>query len=153
MKLSSPSFAHGGKIPTLYTCEGADLSPPLKIEEVPKEAKSLVLIVDDPDVPEFVRKDRMWVHWVVYDLSPETTEIPENQVPPGTLGIGTGGEAKYQGPCPPDREHRYFFKLYALDQELSLPPGKRKEEVEKAMQGHVIAEAVLIGKYQLEIRP
>lgn len=149
MKLSSPAFSHGGKIPSRYTCEGENISPPLHITGVPAGAKSLVLIVDDPDVPPFVREDQMWVHWVVYDLPPDTLQIEENQTPPGIQGKGTGGKAKYEGPCPPDREHRYFFKLYALSKKLSLPAGKTKEEVEEAMEGSILAEALLIGTYVL----
>lgn len=147
MEIKSPQFKDGGNIPILYTCEGDNTNPPLTISNVPKEAKSLVLIMDDPDVPTFIRTDRMWVHWVVFDMPPSTKEIKENSKPPGIVGNNTSGTAVYQGPCPPDREHRYFFKLYALDITLRLKMGAAKVEVEKAMQGHVIATAELMGRY------
>jgi Raf kinase inhibitor-like YbhB/YbcL family protein len=147
MNLKSRSFKHGGPIPSIYTCDGEEINPPLEWTDVPKEAKSLVLIMDDPDVPESVRKDRMWDHWVVYNIPPTAGGIAENSPPPGVVGKGTGGKMAYQGPCPPDREHRYFFKLYALNTTLSLPPGATKPDVEKAMKGHILAEAVLMGKY------
>src|SRR5262249_26956774 len=108
----------------------------------------LVLIMDDPDVPEYIRKDRMWVHWVLYDLDPHITGIEEGVLPKKvTLGKGTGGDIRYRGPCPPDREHRYFFKLYALDCMLNLERGAEKQEVEKAMEGHILAHAEFIGRY------
>lgn len=147
MKISSTAFVHNGKIPSIYTCEGKGINPPLAFEGVPLETKSLALIMDDPDVPEFVRKDRMWVHWVVFNMPSTLEEIVENSTPPGTSGKNTGGALGYQGPCPPDREHRYFFKLYALDAVLSLPQGATKAELEKAMQGHILAQAELIGLY------
>ncbi len=147
MEIKSSAFENRGTIPEKYTCEGADINPPLELINVPKEAVSCVLIMDDPDVPAFVRKDQMWVHWVVYDIPPHTKKIPENSTPPGVLGRGTGGEMRYQGPCPPDREHRYFFKLYALDTLLKLKPGASKQEIEASMASHVLAEAQLIGLY------
>lgn len=147
MEIKSSAFENRGTIPEKYTCEGADINPPLEFIDVPKEAVSCVLIMDDPDVPAFVRKDQMWVHWVVYDIPPQTKKIPENSTPPGVLGRGTGGEMRYQGPCPPDREHRYFFKLYALDTLLKLKPGASKQEIEASMASHVLAEAQLIGLY------
>lgn len=148
MRLLSPAFKMGGKIPSLYTCQGKDINPPLFISDVPQEAKSLVLIMDDPDVPLSLRKDGMWVHWVVFNMPPETKEILENTTPPGILGEGTGGKKKYQGPCPPDREHRYFFKLYALNSLLNLTSGATKEEVLQAMQNYIIIQTELIGLYQ-----
>jgi len=151
MKLTSRAFKEGEKIPSKYTCDGQEVSPPLSIEGVPVQAKSLALIMDDPDVPEFVRKDRMWVHWVLFNMTPETKELKENGEPPGVLGKNTGGSSSYQGPCPPDREHRYFFKLYALDTELPLSKGATKEDVEKAMQGHILAEAKLMGRYERKV--
>jgi len=147
MELKSGAFKHGEPIPRLYTCQGSDINPPLDIAQVPQEAKSLVLIMDDPDVPPFVRQDRMWVHWVVYNIPHETRTIPENSKPPGILGRGTDGKLHYQGPCPPDREHRYFFKLYVLSTMLPLKPGATKEEVEAAMQPHILAQTELIGLY------
>ena len=148
MKLTSSAFSEGQKIPSKYTCEGEGVSPPLEISHVPKEAKSLVLIVDDPDVPAFVRKEQMYDHWVVFNIPPTTTAIPEDSQPEGIPGRNTGGELSYFGPCPPDREHRYFFKLYALDTSLGLPEGATKKEVEAAMQGHILAKTELMGVYE-----
>lgn len=147
MKLKSPAFENHGPIPEQYTCEGKDINPPLEFIDVPKEAISCVLIMDDPDVPAFIRKDQMWVHWVIYNIPPATKAIPENSTPPGVLGKGSRGDTHYQGPCPPDREHRYFFKLYALDTLLKLKPGASKAEVEVSMAHHVIEKAELIGVY------
>lgn len=148
MKLTSPAFQQKGKIPRLYTCQGENISPPLEIMQVPPQAKSLVLIMDDPDVPRTLRKDGMFVHWVVYNIVPTTIKIEENADPFGTIGKNTTGELGYMGPCPPDREHRYFFKLYAIDKMLSLPPGATKEEVLKEIEGHIIAQTELMGLYE-----
>ncbi len=147
MKLTSSAFDNGGKIPTKYTCEGPGINPPLSFVDVPSEAKCLVLIMDDPDVPASVRKECMWDHWVVYNIPPTVKSIAENSTPPGVSGKNTGNKLGYQGPCPPDREHRYFLKLYALDALLQLPPGASKSEVEKAMTGHILASAELMGRY------
>jgi Raf kinase inhibitor-like YbhB/YbcL family protein len=148
MKLLSAAFQHGGKIPSKHTCDGPNLSPPLRIEGVPAGTKSLALIMEDPDVPKSIRPDGMWDHWVVFDIPPDVQEIPEGQEPPGTPGLGTGGNTTYFGPCPPDREHRYFFKLYALDSLLRLPARSSKAKVEKAMEGHILARVELMGRYQ-----
>ena len=148
MKLTSPVFAEGGKIPSKYTCEGENINPELHISGVPAHAKALVLILDDPDVPEFVRKDRMYDHWVVFNIPPITAKIPEDSQPQGTPGKNTSGGLNYTGPCPPDREHRYFFKLYALDCELSLPKGASKRDVENAIKGHILAQTQLMGRYE-----
>ncbi len=148
MKLSSTAFSEGGSIPSQYTCDGDNISPPLTIKEVPENAKSLVLIMDDPDVPSNVRRDNMWDHWLVFNISPQTDTIPENEEPVGVPGKGTAGNLTYFGPCPPDREHRYFFKLYALDSLLTLEEGATKVMVEQAMVGHVLAEAQLMGRYE-----
>lgn len=148
MKISSPDFPQGGKIPSIYTCEGKNINPTLKITDVPPNAKALVLIMDDPDVPEFVRKDRMYVHWVVYNMPPTLAEIQKDSTPPGIVGKNTDGVQKYFGPCPPDREHRYFFKLYALDTALDLPPGATKKEVEAAMANCIVGQAELMGRYE-----
>lgn len=148
MKLTSPIFHHLASIPEKYTCEGKNINPPLQFTDVPPQTVSLVLIMDDPDVPPSIRKDRMWVHWVVYNIPPYTPGIEEGvSSPPGIQGQGTGGMHHYMGPCPPDREHRYFFKLYALDTMLPLKPGATKEDVEATMKGHVIEQAELIGLY------
>lgn len=148
LQLSSPAFLHNGKIPSKYTCEGIDCNPELHIKEVPASTISLALIVDDPDVPKRLRKDGMWVHWVVFNMDPKTTVIFENSSPNGLIGSNTSNFKSYQGPCPPDREHRYFFKLYALDTILTLQEGATKEDVEKAMKGHIIEECCLIGLYE-----
>jgi Raf kinase inhibitor-like YbhB/YbcL family protein len=103
--------------------------------------------MDDPDVPRHLRADGMWDHWVVFNIPPDTTHIPENTNPHGTLGKNSWGENRYQGPAPPDREHRYFFKLYALDTKLSLLQGATKHAVEQAMQGHILVQAELMGRY------
>jgi hypothetical protein len=147
MQLTSPAFKEGGSIPSKFTCDGEGINPELSISGIPSNAKTLVLIMDDPDVPESVRKDRMWDHWVVFNIPPTTTKIPESSPPFGTPGKNTDGGLTYQGPCPPDREHRYFFKLYALDCSLSLPQGATKTEVEQAMKGHILQQSQLMGRY------
>jgi Raf kinase inhibitor-like YbhB/YbcL family protein len=148
MKLRSPAFKHGAKIPAKYTCDGENISPPLTISDVPSETKSLALIMEDPDVPKNIRKDGMWDHWVVFDMPGDLREIREGEEPEGTHGIGTGENLSYFGPCPPDREHRYFFRLYALDMEFSLPEKATKQEVEKAMESHILSKAELMGTYE-----
>ncbi len=147
MQLTSPVFEDGGNIPYVYTCDGKGINPPLEIKNVPASAKSLVLIMDDPDVPSFVRKDHMYVHWVIYDMPPETKVLKENSTPPGIQGMGTGHKQHYEGPCPPDKEHRYFFKLYALKTFLKLKPGATKDQVEAAMEGNIIEKTELMGRY------
>ena len=148
MKLESPVFEHEGIIPAKYTCDGGNINPPLKISEVPEGAKSLVLIMDDPDVPKNLRPDGMWDHWLVWNIPPATMEIPEGQEPAGVVGKNTGGSFGYRGPCPPDREHRYFFKLYALDTMFDLSPETTtKSDLEAAMQKHILSQAELRGRY------
>jgi len=142
MELTSPEFKNNGKMPARYTCDGEDINPPLTIDDVPIEAQSLVLIVDDPNATEGV-----WDHWVVFNIPPETEEIPE-RADIGTAGENSWGKEAYGGPCPPSGEHRYKFKLYALDIKLDLQEGSTKEEVEEAMEGHILEETELIGKYQ-----
>jgi Raf kinase inhibitor-like YbhB/YbcL family protein len=148
MKLTSPAFTEGGKIPSKYTCEGENINPELHFSGIPTNAKTLVLIMDDPDVPEFVRKDRMYDHWVVFNIPASTIKISEHSQPSGTPGKNTSGGLNYVGPCPPDREHRYFFKLYALDCELALPKGSSKHDVENAIKGHILAQTQLMGRYE-----
>jgi Raf kinase inhibitor-like YbhB/YbcL family protein len=148
MKLSSPAFKEGEVIPSLYTCEGKNINPLIEIDQVPPDAKSLVLICDDPDVPKTIRPDGIYDHWVVFNIPPTVRKIPENSTPPGLQGKNTAGQNKYTGPCPPDREHRYFFKLYALDKTLDLKAGATKKEVEKAMHGHIIAQTELMGRFE-----
>jgi Raf kinase inhibitor-like YbhB/YbcL family protein len=148
MKLMSPAFEHEGKIPSKYTCDGENISPPLTVSDVPPATKSLVLIMDDPDVPKHLRADGMWDHWVVFNIPASMRDIKEGNEPDGIHGIGTGGNMNYFGPCPPDREHRYFFKLYALDTELDLPEKATKQQLEKAMENHIIEKTELMGKYE-----
>jgi Raf kinase inhibitor-like YbhB/YbcL family protein len=147
MDLTSSAFENNGKIPSLYTCDGKNINPPLEIRNVPPAARSLVLIMDDPDVPSSVRKDNMWVHWVIFNIPPDTRAIKENSTPPGTVGQGTGGKNKYEGPCPPDREHRYYFKLYALKEILDLQSGATKSDVEQAMKEYIIEQTQLMARY------
>jgi Raf kinase inhibitor-like YbhB/YbcL family protein len=144
MKISSPAFENNSKIPEKYTCDGENINPPLKIEGVPKEAKSLVLSVDDPDAPMGT-----FLHWLVWNIPPETNFIEENSLPEGAVqGKNDFGKENYGGPCPPFGTHRYFFKLYALDKILNLPTGSNLKEVEKEMEGHILDKAQLIGLYQ-----
>lgn len=151
MDLSSTGFTSGGDMPRQYTCEGDDLAPPLSWSGVPDRTRSLALIVDDPDAPDPAAPKMTWVHWVLFDIPPSATEIPEGgrPLPDGTReGSNDWHRTGYGGPCPPVGRHRYFFKLYALD---SLLPDLRKPtkaELERAMQGHVLAQTQLVGTYQ-----
>ena len=152
MTLNSPAFRPNGHIPPKYTCEGEDVSPPLAWTGVPAGARSLVLIVDDPDAPDPKAPKMVWVHWVVYNIPPATEGLPESagngRMPQGVLsGLNDFGKTAYGGPCPPIGRHRYFFKLYALDITLDLK-GATKSQVEQAIRGHVLASAELVGTYQ-----
>lgn len=146
MQLSSPAFQHQGSIPDRYTCDGENISPPLEIRDVPTGTFSLVLLMDDHDLPETAPVD-VWDHWVVYNIPPDTASIVEGVSPPGVFGSNSWGKTGYGGPCPPDREHRYVFRLYALDMTLSLEAGATKQQVEEAMVGHILGQTVLIGLY------
>ena len=148
MKLASSAFGQEKKIPSRYTCDGENISPPLSISEVPEGAQSLALIMEDPDVPRHLREDGMWNHWVVFNMPANLGEILEGHEPQGIGGIGTNGKQGYYGPCPPDREHRYFFRLFALDAKLDLPEKATKEDVETAMEGHVLEQTELMGRYR-----
>ena len=153
LKLTSTAFAHEGVIPGIHTCEGEDVSPPLAWSGVPTNAKSLVLIVDDPDAPDPAAPKMTWVHWVLYNIAPSATGLPQGvspkELPAGTLqGNSDFQRTGYGGPCPPVGRHRYFHKLYALDVVLPDMKTPRKHEVEKAMKGHVIEQAELIGTYR-----
>ena len=153
LQIHSPAFENGGSIPALYTCEGRDINPPLRIGGVDAAAKSLVLIVDDPDAPDPAAPKMTWVHWVVYNLPPATTELAEDiyahGLPHGAQeGINSWNRTRFGGPCPPIGRHRYFFKLYALDTALSFDTPPDKAAVEAAMRGHVLQEAVLMGTYK-----
>ena len=143
MRLESSAFKHSESIPKKYTCDGENINPELLIRDVPDGTKSLALIVDDLDAPV-----GLWVHWVVWNISPETKIIKEHSVPKGAMeGATSAGKPGYRGPCPPDGEHRYFFKLYALDTEINLPPDADKDSLEEEMVGHVLDKAELIGLY------
>lgn len=146
MYLSSPAFVHGEMIPKKYGRDFDNVNPPLMIDDVPEGTVSLVLIMEDPDVPEAAGVP-VWDHWVVFNIPPETREISEAWMPVGVRGKGTRGELEYGGPRPPDREHRYFFLLYALDMKLELPEGSSKAEVLGTIQGHVLEKAELMGRF------
>jgi len=152
MTLTSPAFQANGSIPAQYTCDSKGTSPPLAWSGVPTSAKSLALIVDDPDAPDPKAPTTTWVHWVLYDVPPSATGLPEDvgatSLPPGTRdGKNDWKKTGYGGPCPPVGQHRYFFKLYALDTVLPDLHGPDKAQLEKAMHGHIVAQAQLIGRY------
>ncbi len=142
--ISSPAFGENAHMPGKYTCDGKNISPPLLIEGAPSNAKSMALIVDDPDAPAGT-----WVHWVLWNVPSDAKEIKEDSVPPrAEQGLNDFRERKYGGPCPPRGTHRYFFKLYALDTVLSLRADSTKADLERAMKGHIIAHCQTIGLYQ-----
>ena len=144
--LTSSAFENGQKIPKKYGYKNSNTSPPLKIQGVPQSAKSLALVMDDPDAMGAVGK--VWVHWLLWNISPTITEIKENSTPLGCIEGNTDfGQVGYGGPAPPDKEHTYIFKLYALDTKLTLNQGASKADLEKSMKNHIIAEARLEGKY------
>jgi Raf kinase inhibitor-like YbhB/YbcL family protein len=150
MQISSSAFKNQGEIPSRYTCEGDDVSPPLSWRAVPEDAVSLVLIVDDPDAPDPASPRMTWVHWLLTDMPASTTGLAEavQQLPAGTsAGVNDFKRTSYGGPCPPIGRHRYFFKLYALDQKMSLVK-PNKAAIEAAMKGHVLARAELMGTYE-----
>lgn len=148
MKITSSAFEHNQAIPSKYTCDGENINPPLEFSDIPDNAKSLALIMDDPDVPKNLKPDGMFDHWVVFNIPPEITSIDEDSPPVGVGGENTKGDNAYTGPCPPDREHRYFFKLYALDNILDLGPDATKKDLEEAMKDHILESAELIGLYE-----
>ena len=144
LRISSPAFENNKTIPKKYTCDGGNVNPPLKIENVPQGTKSLALIFDDQDAPRGT-----YVHWILWNLSPELREIKENSVPEGAVqGKNDFKQNNYGGPCPPSRAHRYGFKVYALDVRLSLGPTSTKADLEKAMEGHVISRGEWTGVYK-----
>jgi len=146
MNLQSPAFDNGGNIPQKYGYKNNNFSIPLKISEVPDETKSLALIMDDPDAMGAVGK--IWVHWVLWNIPPNTNEIPENSIPENSIeGKTDFDEIGYGGPAPPDKEHTYIFKLYALDVILNLKQGSTKIELEKSIIEHIISEVKLEGKF------
>ena len=140
LQIASPAFGHNQMIPKKYTCQGQDINPPLDISGIPEGTKSLILIVDDPDAPIGT-----WDHWFVYDILPQA-KIEENTIP-GQQSKNSFGKVNYGGPCPPSGTHRYFFKLYALDETLNLPSESTKADLEKAMHGHILETAELVGIY------
>jgi len=144
LKITSSAFKEGGSIPAKHTCDGEDVNPQILIEDIPTNAKTLALIMDDPDAPMGV-----WDHWVKFDIpvSGVVFEIDEEVEPAGVSGKSSSGSLSYHGPCPPDKEHRYFFKIYALDSRFDLPEGSSKSEVLNAMEGHILAQGELMGKY------
>jgi hypothetical protein len=148
MELSSTAFKNGTPIPAQYTCDGPNISPPLQWSGVPDKTQALALLVDDPDAPK-----GNWVHWILFNIPPRATALPENirktrTIPNGARqGINDFRETGYGGPCPPGGTHRYFFRLFALDVELQLEPGTKRSELERNMTGHVLAEAQLMGTY------
>ncbi|MHC4642827.1 MAG: YbhB/YbcL family Raf kinase inhibitor-like protein [Planctomycetota bacterium] len=157
IKLTSSAFEEGGLIPPKYTCDGADISPPLQWDAVPEGTKSIALISDDPDAPMGT-----WVHWVLFNLPADTTELHENTPPDENLpngadeklpngamqGITDFRRIGYGGPCPPSGTHRYFFRIYALDTELDLAAGAAKSDLVNVMEGHILAQGQLMGKYK-----
>ena len=147
LSLTSSVFEHMGSIPAHYTCDGVKVNPPLAISGITPEAKSLVLIMEDPDVPKSARADGMWDHWIKFNLSPDLKVIEEGKDPGGVSGINTSDNLKYVPPCPPDREHRYFFYLYSLDTTLDLKEGVTKIEVLSAIEGHILQKTELVGLY------
>ena len=143
ISITSSSFQAGGDIPAKFTCDGTNVSPALQIGGVPNEAKSLVLIVDDPDAPR-----GLFTHWIVWNIDPKTTRVAENSAPTaGVQGTNDFGKRNYGGPCPPSGTHRYFFKIFALDTKLELKPNARRAELDAAMRGHVLAQGELMGRY------
>jgi Raf kinase inhibitor-like YbhB/YbcL family protein len=152
-RLTSNAFSHNGKIPSKYTCEGDDQSPALEWTDPPAGTKSFALIVDDPDAPDPAKPQRVYVHWVVYNIPADVKRIDENSwkggMPAGSAtGMNDFGKQGWGGPCPPIGRHRYFFKLYALDTTLSGLSSPKKKDVESAMKGHILGQAELMGTYQ-----
>lgn len=154
LTVTSPAFAPNGSIPPQFTCEGTDLSPPLAWSDLPPETKSVALIVDDPDAPDPAAPKQVFVHWVLYDIAPTTTAIPEGAKDAAGVGAGARdgksdfGRTGWGGPCPPKGRHRYFFKVYALDAVLPDLGQPTKAALEKAMAGHVLAKGELVGTYE-----
>jgi Raf kinase inhibitor-like YbhB/YbcL family protein len=142
MKITSSAFQEGGNIPSKFTCDGGDTGPPLQIADVPSGAKSLALIMDDPDAPS-----GLFTHWMVWNISPQTNVIAEGSTPKGARGTNDFGKSSYGGPCPPSGTHRYYFKIFAIDRELDLAAGAKRGQLDAAMKGHVVAQGELMGRY------
>jgi Raf kinase inhibitor-like YbhB/YbcL family protein len=152
-KLISPAFGQNGSIPSQYTCEGDDFSPPLAWSDVPSGTRSLALIMDDPDAPDPAKPQRVYVHWVIYNISQFTLKLPLNAARSGLPGHALHGtndweKQDYGGPCPPIGRHRYFFKLYALDTQLQSLKNPTKAQLEQAIEGHLISYVELVGTYE-----
>ena len=141
LSLHSIAFSHGGHIPPLYTCEGKDINPPIEISGIPGDAKSLALIMEDPDAP-----NGTFYHWLMWNIPPQNV-INENNTP-GICGRNNFNKNNYGGPCPPDGEHRYFFRIFALDTELELPEGSSHSDLVNAMEGHILASGDIMGHYK-----
>ena len=142
MKITSSAFQEGTNIPSKFTCDGADTSPPLQIADIPSEAKGLALIVDDPDA-----SSGLFTHWTVWNIPPQTSAVGGGSAPQGVQGTNDFGKSGYGGPCPPSGTHRYCFKIFALDRELDLPSGAKRGQVDAAMKGHVVGQGELMGRY------
>jgi len=143
MEIKSTAFENNEKIPSKYTCDGENISPPLSFSNIPENTKSLVLICEDPDAP-----NGTWIHWTVWNIDPSTTEVPENEIPTnGSEGMTSFGFRRYGGPCPPSGEHRYFFKLFALDSTINLDTGCNSVDLYISMDGRILDQAELVGKY------
>ena len=142
IKITCSAFQEGGNVPSKFTCEGSDTSPPLQITGIPSQAKSLVLIADDPDAPS-----GLFTHWLIWNIPPQTTSISEGNAPRGVHGTNDFGKSGYKGPCPPSGTHMYSFKVFALDRELDLRGGAKRSQLDAAMKGHVIAQGELVGRY------
>ncbi|MBI2985002.1 MAG: YbhB/YbcL family Raf kinase inhibitor-like protein [Candidatus Kerfeldbacteria bacterium] len=141
--VTSSAFTNNGNVPAKYTCDGQNTSPPLQISGQPANAKGLALIMDDPDAP-----GRTYTHWLVWNIPPQTSTVSEGQSPSGATGQNSAGQSIYTGPCPPSGTHRYYFRVYALDAELTLAAGSSKSDVVNAMSGHVLTQGELIGRYR-----
>lgn len=148
MHISSPAFGDGKSIPAEFTCDGRNVCPALEFADIPTAAKSLVLIMDDPDIPRNIRPDGMFVHWLIWNIPATTTSIPAGSVPPGIAGQNTDGQIGYVGPCPPSGEHRYYFRLYALDIDLAIASTATKADLLRSMDGHILDQAELMGRYR-----
>lgn len=143
MNISSSAFQNNAMIPVKYTCDGENTNPPLLFSDVPENTKSLILIMDDPDAPSGT-----WVHWIVWNIDPKTKQIPANSVPVSAIQGKTSRKNSYGGPCPPSGQHRYFFKLYALDTMLNLDANATKKDLIQEMENHILAQGELIGLYR-----
>lgn len=147
MRITSPAFKEGQPIPPKYTCDGEDLIAPLVFEDIPASATALALVMDDPDAP-----GGTWDHWVVWNIPSDQRSIDEGKVPPGVVGRNSWGKKAWGGPCPPDRQHRYVFTLYALESPVDLPDGAGKRELEGAIKNQIVAKAQLTAVYDRKSR-